>query len=177
MPRLRWPELAGQRKRLFRFGIVLFIFSAIVFSSPIDGVLDSPAGATTPSTICPGGVSQCVTVTIPCGSSTCPQITAGPTLDVGNSQYVYLQGADFPAGDEVPDRLLPDKTTSGDLSDGQSRLRSRSRCRGGQYFTDRVAGIRFGGIRRQLPDPGGSGRRGQRATHREQTRVDQSAGL
>ncbi len=105
--RLPRPGTADQRRRLLRFGLVLFIFSAIVFSSPVDGVLDSPAGATTPSAVCPGGVSQCVTVTIPCHSSTCPQITAGPTLDVGNGQYVYLQGTDFPAGDEVRISFCP----------------------------------------------------------------------
>ena len=55
--------------RLLRFGIVLFHFLAIVFLDPgkrrarFSGAPHRPRRP-----VCPGGVSQCVTVTIPCGT-------------------------------------------------------------------------------------------------------------
>jgi hypothetical protein len=84
-----------------RYAVALFIASAVLFSTPALNALDSVASADTPAQTCPGGVSQCVTVTIPCSTSSCPEITAGPTLNIGDGQYIYLSMQNFPVGDEV----------------------------------------------------------------------------
>ncbi|MFZ0668238.1 MAG: hypothetical protein WAM97_20995 [Acidimicrobiales bacterium] len=87
--------------RLVRYGIALFVFSAVLFSTPAGNVFNSAAVADTPQN-CPGGVSQCVTVQIGSGcSSSCPTVTIGPTTNVGNGEYVYIDMTNFPTTDFV----------------------------------------------------------------------------
>jgi hypothetical protein len=90
-----------------RYAVVLFIASAVLFSTPTADGFNSVASADTPAQVCPGGVSQCVTVTIPCDTGTCPQIVAGPTLNIGDGQYVYLSMSNFPVDDEVRVAFCP----------------------------------------------------------------------
>lgn len=97
---------SGGRTSLGRYAAALFIASAVLFSTPAGGILHLAAGADTPAA-CPGGVSQCVTVTIPCQSSACPTVTVGPTADVGDGEYVYLSMQDFPTADSVRVAFCP----------------------------------------------------------------------
>jgi hypothetical protein len=69
---------------------------ALVSPGPMTG-WRSVAGAA-PSA-CVEGVNQCVTLTPPACTGTCPTATVGPTLDVGDDAYVYVSVAGFPAGD------------------------------------------------------------------------------
>ena len=116
----RVSPVTSRRPRILHLAAALFIASAVLFSTPLSGVLHSAAGAATSvsgTTIesgsssdpsdCPGGVSQCETFQIPCGTSTCPTIVAGPTLNVGNGEYVYLSMSNFPVGDDVRVALCP----------------------------------------------------------------------
>src|ERR1700722_11513350 len=98
----------GSRFVIGRYAVALFIASAVLFSTPALDGLHSVATADTPAAACPGGVSQCVTVQIPCTPpATCPTIVAGPTTNVGNGQYVYLSMSNFPSTDEVRVALCP----------------------------------------------------------------------
>jgi hypothetical protein len=75
---------------------------ALVGLIPLHGLPHTSAGASAPPAApCPGGVSQCVTVTAPCSTSPCPTVTAGPTVGVGAGQYVFLTMANYPPGDTV----------------------------------------------------------------------------
>ena len=56
------------------------------------------------ATACPGGASQCVTVTPSACPHDCPVVVAGPTVSVsspGATQYVYLSLSNFPPGDSA----------------------------------------------------------------------------
>jgi hypothetical protein len=50
---------------------------------------------------CPGGIAACVQVTLPCQTSPCPSVVAGPTDALVSDQYVYMAMSNFPAGDAV----------------------------------------------------------------------------
>jgi hypothetical protein len=96
--------------------VVLLMASAVMLCIATCGFLGSPSsaaqsprsGATQEASAnCPGGVSQCVTFTMPCGSSSCPEITAGPTLNIGPNEYVYLSMSNFTVGDDARIALCP----------------------------------------------------------------------
>jgi hypothetical protein len=73
---------------------------ALVGLIPLHGLPHQSAGASVPPTApCPGGVAQCITVTLPCGSGPCLTVTAGPTENIGTGQYVFLALTNFPPGD------------------------------------------------------------------------------
>jgi hypothetical protein len=75
--------------------VAAFLMSAMLFSTPGGGVLHSAASADTPVANCPGGVSQCVSVTPSGCTSSCPTVIVGPTTNVGQGEYVYLSLEDF----------------------------------------------------------------------------------
>ncbi len=101
-------ELSRARAPLGRYAAALFVASAVLFSTPAGGLLHSAAGAVTPPVACPGGVSQCVTITIPSScTSSCPTVTVGPTTNVGNGEYVYLSMQNFPPTDSVRIAFCP----------------------------------------------------------------------
>lgn len=57
---------------------------------------------------CPEGANQCVPATPPgCTTSPCPSALVGPTTDVADGAYIYVQLADFPAGDWVSIEFCP----------------------------------------------------------------------
>ncbi len=71
------------------------------------------ADATTAS--CPEGANQCVVVTPPGCSASCPSATVGPTTAVADGAYVYTQLSNFPAGDWVAIAFCPaSQSTSAD---------------------------------------------------------------
>ncbi len=95
--------------RLGPVAAAAFLLSAMLFSTPGGTALHSVAGAVTPDTSanCPGGVSQCISVSPTGCTSSCPVVVVGPTENVGEGEYVYLSMEDFPASYDVRIALCP----------------------------------------------------------------------
>ena len=104
--------------RLGPIAVAAFLMSAMLFSTPGGGVLHSAASADTPVANCPGGVSQCVSVTPSGCTSSCPTVIVGPTTNVGQEMCIRDSGTDRPFGlweVDLPAHLEP-------------HARGRSRC-------------------------------------------------
>jgi hypothetical protein len=93
--------------RLRPLVVALLVGTAVLLVAPSSGIFESASSAQTPPPVCPGGVSQCVSITMPCGSATCPVVTAGPTLNIGENEYVYLSMQNFTVGDDARVALCP----------------------------------------------------------------------
>ena len=87
-----------------RIGLAALVVVAVVIVE-VPGTT-RVAGAASPQ--CPEGANQCVPVTPPgCTTPPCPAALVGPTTDVGDGAYVYVQLSDFPAGDWVAIEFCP----------------------------------------------------------------------
>jgi hypothetical protein len=93
------PHRSGRRRRLvWRVAVPAVVLTAlaVVPVVPVSGArasADSP-----PAQACPGGVSSCKTVSLPCPPgqvSNCPTVTVGPVDGIGAGQYVYIQVSGF----------------------------------------------------------------------------------
>jgi len=90
----RFRRVVGRLLATTFIGLGAVVVSVAGFTGPGGAVRSGDAGST-----CPGGVSQCVTATIPANcAGTCPTVTVGPTDKIGEGQYVYLNMTNFPAG-------------------------------------------------------------------------------
>jgi hypothetical protein len=99
--RHRRPRHARARHRALRtVTSLMLVLGAVTVGVAVGPV--APASAVTGQGVpppCPQGYSC---VTIPCASSPCPTVEAGPTSNLGasgGSQYVFVDLYDFPAGD------------------------------------------------------------------------------
>ncbi|HXQ62436.1 MAG TPA: hypothetical protein VN796_08875 [Acidimicrobiales bacterium] len=64
---------------------------------------------------CPEGANQCVVVTPPGCTASCPSVTVGPTAAVADGAYIYTQLSNFPAGDWASIEFCPaSQSTSAD---------------------------------------------------------------
>ncbi|HVC70610.1 MAG TPA: hypothetical protein VNC61_10205 [Acidimicrobiales bacterium] len=88
---------------LLRPGLAALVFLALLASIIVGAGSVRPASAA-PQPYggqCPGGTSQCVQVQLPCQTSPCPSVVAGPNQDLDTDEYVYLALSNYPAGDTV----------------------------------------------------------------------------
>jgi hypothetical protein len=80
--------------------VLIAALASVVMVVPTHG--QSASAAVQPfSGTCPGGISACVEVSLPCSTQPCPTVVAGPTQNLVTDQYVFLSMANFPAGDAV----------------------------------------------------------------------------
>ncbi len=115
MSPMRWPaalrggrhgrrRLAGSgRTTLIRPGLAVIVLLAAVSSVVVvagSGRAVSAAPQSFSGT-CPGGTSACIQVTLPCQTSPCPSVVAGPTQALVTDQYVYLALSSYPVGDTI----------------------------------------------------------------------------
>src|ERR1700691_593034 len=96
----------GLRSRLglIRPGLALMLLVAALASVVVvgaGGVRPASAAPQPYSGSCPGGTSACVQVQLPCQTSPCRSVVAGPTEGLASDQYVYLALSNYPAGDTV----------------------------------------------------------------------------
>jgi len=98
------PRRPGRgRFRIMRPGLVavLLLAASASVAVGVSGVRAASAAPQPYSGACPGGTSVCVQVELPCQSSPCPSVVAGPTQNLATGQYVYLALSNFPAGDTI----------------------------------------------------------------------------
>jgi hypothetical protein len=93
-----------RRLRLLRPGLAAVLLIAASASAVVvgaSGVRTASAAVQPYSGPCPGGGGACVQVQLPCQTSPCPSVVAGPTQGLASDQYVYLALSNYPVGDTV----------------------------------------------------------------------------
>lgn len=102
----RWRRVASRhRLRRMRPGVAAVLVVAACASVAavvvVGGGRPASAAPQPYGGTCPGGGNACVQVSLPCQSSPCPSVVAGPTQNLATGQFVYLALSDYPAGDTV----------------------------------------------------------------------------
>ena len=91
-------RIGGARPGLAALLLVAAAASVVVVAGSEKAVSAAPQAF---SGTCPGGSTVCIQVTLPCQTSPCPSVVAGPTQNLATDQYVYLSLSNYPAGDTV----------------------------------------------------------------------------